>query len=196
MADAYEQVTIESRSEWRDWLAANHDRLPGVRLVTFKKASGRPHVPIDDVVEEALCFGWIDSKGRRLDDERFELLLTPRRPTSRWSRVNKERIDRLADAGAMAPAGDAAVEAAKASGAWEALDDIENLVEPDDLRRALDGDPDARGHWDGFPPSARKAILAWVTSAKRPETRARRVRATVEEAAAGRRANQSPGRPG
>ncbi|MGH9118542.1 MAG: YdeI/OmpD-associated family protein, partial [Acidimicrobiales bacterium] len=193
MPEAYEQLIIRSRSEWRAWLADNHDRSPGIWVVTYKKAGDGPHVPYAEVVEEALCFGWIDGRGRRLDDQRTRLLVTPRRPASGWSRVNKERIARLLAAGAMTPAGIVVVEAAKASGTWVAFDDIENLVEPDDLRRALDADPVARGNWEGFPPSARKAILVWVTSAKRPDTRARRVRETVEEAAAGRRANQAPG---
>ena len=193
MSDAYEQVTIRSRAEWRAWLAEHHATAPGIWLVTYKKGRG-PHVPYDEVVEEALAHGWIDGKGRRLDDDRFRLLLTPRRPASKWSRVNKERIERLTEAGLMTPAGAAVVEAAKASGTWTALDLVEELHEPDDLRAAIDAEAGARRHWDAFPRSARRAILEWIGDARRPETRARRVTETATLAAQGVRANQWPRR--
>jgi uncharacterized protein YdeI (YjbR/CyaY-like superfamily) len=143
-------------------------------------------------VEEALCFGWIDSKGRRLDERRTMLLMTPRKPGSGWSRPNKERLERLFAAGVMEPAGIAVVEAAKADGSWTALDDIESLVEPDDLRAALDTAPAARTSWDGFPRSVKRATLEWIAGAKRPQTRAKRVEETVRLAARGERANQWP----
>jgi uncharacterized protein YdeI (YjbR/CyaY-like superfamily) len=114
----YEQVHAETRAEWRRWLAENHAGAPGVWLVSWKKATGRPAVGYDAAVEEALCFGWIDSMERRIDDERFRLLFTPRRPRSRWSASNVERVERLLAAGLMEPAGIAAVEDAKARGAW------------------------------------------------------------------------------
>lgn len=122
---------------------------------------------------------------------RSALLMTPRTLRSRWSRANKERVARLTEAGLMAPAGLAAVEErARESGAWTALDAVEDLVEPDDLRAALAADPAALGIWNGFPRSARRGILEWILDAKRPETREKRIRVTVEDAAAGRRANQ------
>ncbi len=190
MSDAYAQVAVDSRDAWRAWLAEQHAGSPGVWLVTWKKGSGGPHVPYGDVVEEALCFGWVDSLPRKLDAERSQLLVTPRKRGSRWSKANKERVERLVAAGRMAPAGLAAVAAAKADGTWTALDAVEALVEPGDLRAALDAEPEARRRWDGFPPSARRGILEWVLAAKRPETRARRVRETAEQAARGVRANQ------
>lgn len=190
MSDRYDAVEVSSRAEWRAWLEANHATAPGIWLTTFKKADAARHLPYGEVVEEALCFGWVDSKPRSLDEQRSQLLITPRKPTSRWSKANKERIERLTAAGLMAPAGLAAVEAAKARGTWEALDDVERLVEPDDLRTALDAIPDARRHWDAFPPSARRGILEWITGAKRPETRARRVAETASSAAENIRANQ------
>ena len=159
MSDSYAQVTVRSRGEWRSWLEEHHAESPGIWLVAFKKASGGPHVSYDELVEEALCFGWVDSLPRKLDDERSQLLMTPRRPRSGWSRSNKLRVERLSAAGLMAPAGLAAIETAKANGAWEALDAVENLSEPDDLRAALDADAAARRHWDAFPPSARRGIL-------------------------------------
>lgn len=152
-------MEITSRAEWRAWLAEHHATSAGVWLVTYKKAAGDRHVTYDDTVEEAIAHGWVDSQARRLDEERSQLLMTPRRPRSGWSRSNKLRVERLSAAGLMAPAGLAAIETAKANGAWEALDAVENLSEPDDLRAALDADAAARRHWDAFPPSARRGIL-------------------------------------
>ena len=192
MSDAYERVEVTSREAWREWLAANHAGSPGIWLVTYKKAEGDRYVPYDATVEEALCFGWIDSKSRGLDERRSMLLMTPRKRGSGWSRPNKERLERLFAAGQMQPAGIAMVEAAKADGSWTALDDIENLVEPDDLRAALDATPAARGHWDAFPRSTKRATLEWISLAKRPQTRAKRIEETATLAARGERANQWP----
>lgn len=190
MSDSYEQVEVASRAQWRAWLFDHHASAPGVWLVTFKKATGERHLPYDDVVEEALCFGWVDSKGRLLDDARSQLLVTPRKPGSNWSRKNKQRVERLLADGLMASAGLAAVEGARADGSWTALDDVEDLLEPDDLRAALDGDPQARRRWDGFPPSTRRGILEWIGNAKRDETRAKRIGETASLAAQSIRANQ------
>ena len=191
MPREYEQVEVESPEQWRGWLAEHHDSAPGAWLVTFKKqAASQRHVPYADVVEEALCFGWVDSLGRTLDEHRSQLLMTPRKPASNCSRPNKQRIERLTAAGLMAPAGLAAVEAAKASGTWTALDAVEDLIEPADLRAALDADAGARREWDAFPRSVKRGILEWILNAKRPETRARRVTETAESAAQGIRANQ------
>lgn len=190
MSDRYEQVQVESRAELRRWLAANHRSSPGIWLVTFKKADPERYVPYDDIVEEALCVGWVDSLPRKLDDRRSQLLLTPRKPGSNWSRVNKERVERLIAAKRMTAPGRAVVDAAKADGSWAALDAVENLTEPDDLRVALDANPDARRHWDAFPRSTKRGILEWIGNAKRPETRANRVTETAELAAQNIRANQ------
>ena len=189
-AEGYELVHAETRTEWRRWLAANHASSPGVWLVSWRTATGKPAVGYAQSVEEALCVGWIDSLNRTIDDERTQQLFTPRRPGSRWSRSNKERVERLLADGLIEPAGLAAIEAAKASGAWTALDEVENLVVPDDLAAALAAHPAAAEHWEAFPPSVRRAILVWILDAKRPETRARRIAETASEAAAGRRANQ------
>jgi uncharacterized protein YdeI (YjbR/CyaY-like superfamily) len=186
----YELVFVESRAQWREWLAECHHASPGVWVVTWKTATVRPSVPMSDIAEEAVCFGWVDSRPARLDDERSRILVTPRKAKSSWSRINKERAARLIDQGMMMPAGRAAIDAAKANGAWNALDDVENLVEPDDLRDALDAVPDARRYWNAFPRSTRRAILEWIASAKRSTTRAERVARTVRDAAANVRANQ------
>ena len=183
----YERVHLETREDWRRWLGANHASSPGVWLVSWKKATGKPAVAYEAAVEEALCFGWIDSTVHSLGEDRGEQLFTPRRPGSRWSRSNKERVERLLAAGMMEPAGLAAVDAAKESGAWAALDDAENLVVPDDLAKALSKLPGAEEGWDGYPPSVRRGTLGWITEAKRPETRARRIAETASAAASGRR---------
>jgi uncharacterized protein YdeI (YjbR/CyaY-like superfamily) len=171
------------RAAWRAWLIDNHATSSGVYLVSWRRGSGRSSVPYAEAVEEALCVGWIDSVGRNLDAERAIQRFSPRRPGSGWARSNKERVARLSAAGLMLPAGLAVVERAKASGAWTMLDDVENLVVPDDLALALEGEPPARVHWDAFSPTARRMILHWIAQAKRPETRARRVAATAERAA-------------
>jgi uncharacterized protein YdeI (YjbR/CyaY-like superfamily) len=168
----------------------HHATSRGVWLITAKRGSGRSTIPYEAVVEEALCFGWIDSLPRSLDDERSMRLLTPRKPTSNWSRVNKQRVEKLIAEGRMTPAGRHAVDAAKASGRWQALDAVEALTVPPDLAHALLADPAAAASWEAFPRSAKRAILEWIAAAKRPETRAGRVATTVSEAAAGRRANQ------
>jgi uncharacterized protein YdeI (YjbR/CyaY-like superfamily) len=181
-------VYAADRAAWRAWLEANAGTSRGIWLVYDKGPSRR--LSYADIVEEALCFGWVDGQGRPLDDRQAMLRLTPRSPRSGWSRVNKQRVERLTAAGLMTPAGLAAVEVARERGTWTALDEVEDGVEPDDLRAALDAVPAARREWDAFPRSARRAILEWVGSAKRPATRAQRVATVVGEASEGRRANQ------
>jgi len=193
MSEAYAQVEVTSAGQLRDWLDAHHQTSPGIWLVTWKKRSAPDkHVTYEEIVREALCFGWIDSKGRALDGERSQLLLTPRKPRSNWSRPNKLRVAELTAAGRMRPAGLAMVELAQQSGTWTALDDVEDLLEPEDLRSALDAQPAARRHWDAFPRSARRGILEWIGAGKRPVTREKRVRETVALAADNIRANQWP----
>ncbi|MGN6607487.1 MAG: YdeI/OmpD-associated family protein [Jatrophihabitans sp.] len=184
------EVTVESRAEWRGWLLDHHASSPGVWLSRWKKDSGRPHVPYDDVVEEALCFGWVDSQPRSVDVLRSLLRVSPRSPRSSWSAVNKARVERLIAAGLMHASGLAVVEAAKASGTWAALDQVEQLVEPPDLATRLDADPDARREWDAFPRSTRRAILEWLSTARTEATRTKRLERIVVDAHVGVRANQ------
>jgi uncharacterized protein YdeI (YjbR/CyaY-like superfamily) len=185
----HEHVHLETRAEWRAWLAANHAEAPGVWLVSWKRATGRPVVGYDACVEEALCFGWIDGLTHSLGDGRRAILVTPRRKGSAWARSNKDRVDRLISEGRMTDAGLAVIDRAMADGSWSALDAAESLTEPHELSAALDANPEARPQWDAFPKSPKRALIYWVTSAKRPETRARRVALIVSEAAEGRRAN-------
>lgn len=188
-------VQCESRAEWRAWLEANHATAASAWLVTWRAGSGHPVLGYEDAVEEALCFGWVDSRGGRVDDARTRLYFAPRRPQSGWARTNKARVERLIAAGRMAPAGLAAIERSKANGTWTMLDDVEDLVVPDDLRAALDAAAPAGEHWAEFPPSARRAILEWIRQARRPETRAARIAETASRAARNERANERRPRP-
>ena len=192
MRDDYEQVKVTSAAELRKWLEANYATSPGIWLVSYKKAAGDKYLAYEDIVREALCWGWIDSKARSLDEARSQLLLTPRKPGSKWSRPNKIRVAELEATGRMAAPGRAVVEAAKASGTWTALDDVENLVEPAELKEALDARPEARRNWDAFPRSTRRATLEWIAAAKRPATREKRIGEAVELAAQNLRAQQWP----
>jgi len=179
-----------TRAEWRAWLEQNHTRTDGIWLISYKQATKKPRVTYDESVEAALCFGWIDSKGNKLDDERSMLWFAPRKPRTGWSRPNKERIERLLAAGLMAPAGLAKVEAAKQDGSWTALDAIENLEVPPDLEAALAAYPSARAHFDAFPRSVKRGILEWIAQAKTAPTRAKRIDETARLAEENKRANQ------
>ena len=188
--DDAERVEPTSLAEWTAWLEAHHDRDEGVWLVTSKKATGRQALTYEEAVVEALRVGWIDSVRRRVDDERSRLWFTRRRPGSRWAGTNKARVAALEAEGRMHPAGAAAVAASRADGTWTALDDVEALVLPDDLLSAFARHPGSRERWDQFPPSARRAILDWISQAKRAPTRERRVEETAAAAARGERANE------
>jgi uncharacterized protein YdeI (YjbR/CyaY-like superfamily) len=179
----------ETGEAWRSWLAEHHASVDGVWLARWTKASGQEPVTYQAIVEEALCFGWIDGLVNTLADGRQAHLLTPRRAGSGWSRSNKERVERLIADDRMAEAGLAAIRAAQADGSWSMQDAAEALIEPAELASALDTNLQARRQWDAFPRSPRRALIWWVMSAKRPETRARRVAHIVDEAAHGRRAN-------
>lgn len=189
-----ESVQIETRAEWRAWLAANQQRTEGVWLVTFKKASGRPHLSYAEAVEEALCFGWIDSKPGKVDGERSKLWMSPRKLKSAWSRVNKERVARLLDSGLMTDAGLRKIEAAKLDGSWSALDAVEALEIPADLTAAL-AQQNGTANFEAFPPSAKRAILDWIRQAKTASTREKRIDETARLAAINERANQWKPRP-
>lgn len=192
--DTYRRVPVRSAAEWRAWLELNHHQRESIWLVVWKKGKG-PHVPMSEIVDEALCFGWIDSLPRKLDDARSMVLLSPRKPGSAWSAVNKAKIARLQADGRMAGPGIAAVERAKADGSWVFLEDVDALIPPGDLLAALaDGAPEARQRWDGFSRSSRRGILEWIRQARRPETRARRIAETVRLAAMGLKANHPEAR--
>lgn len=159
---------------------------PGIWLVTFKRAAGDRYLDYDATVEEALCFGWIDSKPGKVDELRTKLLFTPRKPRSPWSALNKRRVAKLIEDGLMTPAGMARVEAAKANGDWAIYDNVETLAVPDDLETALATTQGAKPAFDALSESRRKQLLWWVESAKRPETRADRIATLAAEVAEGR----------
>lgn len=183
-----DQIEVRSRGELRQWLTENHHRADSIWLVTWKKHTPH-HVSWNDVVDEALCFGWIDSQPRKLDRDRSMIRLSPRKVGSGWSGVNKVRIDRLIASGAMAAPGLAKVEQAKRDGSWSALDGASALVMPDDLLAAFELYPGAWAQFERFPRSSRRAILEWIAAAKRADTRARRLDETARLAQTGQRAN-------
>lgn len=180
--DGRRYAHAETRAALRRWLGTHQDDGAGAWLVSWKKATGRPAVPYNDLVEELLCVGWVDSTAGTLDDERGMLWCAPRKKGSGWSRPNKERVARLEAAGLLLPRGVAVIETARADGSWAKLDEVEAGIEPDDLRAALDADPLARQHWDAFPRSVKRGLLELVAQAKKPETRARRIATIVADA--------------
>jgi uncharacterized protein YdeI (YjbR/CyaY-like superfamily) len=167
------RVRPKSRSAWRAWLEKNHAASTGVWLVYAKKHTGLPSLTYDDAVEEALCFGWIDSKINPIDDAFYMQVFTPRKRASAWSPSNKIRVERLLAAGLMTAAGLAAIKAAKDSGKWEENKHVEELTIPPDLEKAIRANPDASRNWWSYSASRRKSVLYRLAGAKRPETRAR-----------------------
>jgi uncharacterized protein YdeI (YjbR/CyaY-like superfamily) len=165
----------ESRTMWRRWLAENGNRPEGLWVVYRKKASELEGPLYDDLVEEALCFGWIDSQVRRLDDERRIQWFSPRRKGGLWSTLNKERVDRLTRLGLMAPAGQKVIDEAVADGSWSQADDVDALIIPSDLEVALDAVPAARDTYESLADSVKRQHLWWIQSAKRASTRSARI---------------------
>lgn len=183
MGDGPDHITPTSPEDFRSWLDQHHDTAPAVWVTYYKAHTGRAHLTWSEAVDEALCYGWIDSRIDSIDEDRYEQYFTRRKQDSPWSKVNKDKIDRLELAGRIRPAGRTAIDAAKQNGAWNRLDDAEALIIPDDLADALT--PSGRTHFDQLAPSRRRNILQWITLAKRPETRHRRIDATARAAADG-----------
>jgi uncharacterized protein YdeI (YjbR/CyaY-like superfamily) len=185
-----EEVFIEYRTQWRTWLMDNHLKSKGVWVVFNKKTSGKPHLSYDEIVEEALCFGWIDSKPGTVNGERSKLYCSPRNPKSNWSALNKTRVQALEKANLIMPEGARLIDLAKATGTWDALNDVENLVIPPDLQQALDAIPASNDFFTAFPKSVKRGILEWILNAKTNETRQKRINETATLAAQNIRANQ------
>ena len=175
----YPNIEARDRAAWRAWLRHHHATSSGVWLVYYKKGSGVPSVTYAEAVEEALCFGWIDSKIHAVDSLRYRQIFTPRKPGSTWSNLNKRRIAALIRGKRMTAAGMAKITAARKDGSWKSLDEVEDLRMPAELTRALAANTRARRYFEEFSDSARKLIIRWITQAKRPETRLRRVHETV-----------------
>ena len=176
---------------WRAYLAAHHDRLDNTWLILYKKGTDTPSLTYEEARAEALCYGWIDSKPNKRDGDSYYLFFARRNPNSNWSKVNKQIIEALESAGKLAEPGREMVRLAKQTGTWSALNDVDNLVVPQDLAAALNqADGPARENWEAFPPSVRRGILEWIFTAVRPGTRRKRIEETASMAARNKRANQ------
>jgi uncharacterized protein YdeI (YjbR/CyaY-like superfamily) len=186
--DDHPKIYFASAAEWEQWLEDNHASARGVWIKMAKKDAGIDSVRYPEVLDPALCFGWIDGRREALDDRYFLQRFTPRRPRSRWSRINREKVERLIAEGRMRPAGLAEVERAKADGRWDAAYEPQsNSTVPDDLRRELDARPRAKAAFSELNRQNRFAILYQLHDAKKPETRARRLAQFVAKLEAGER---------
>jgi uncharacterized protein YdeI (YjbR/CyaY-like superfamily) len=176
MAEAEKQIHFTSRDDWRSWLEENHATEKEIWLIHYKKHTGKPTISYEEAVEEALCFGWIDGVLRRLDDDRYILRYSPRKNKSIWAESNKERAERMIKQGRMTEAGLAKIREAKKNGEWYKV--ISTKIPPD-LKEALAGNSKALKNFESLAPSRQKQLVWWVTSAKRDETRQRRIKETV-----------------
>jgi len=179
---------FENRAEWRRWLKRHHDKKTEIWLIHYRKNSGKPGVRHEEAVEEALCFGWIDGQLRKVDDEKFKLRYSPRRPKSPWSRINREKAERMIRSGKMVAAGLARIEEAKKSGLWQRA--YTNKVRermPSDLKSALLKNGEAWDNFRKFANTYRNMYIGWVVSAKTKETRKKRIDKVVEQASANKK---------
>lgn len=190
LKDGIPTFYAKDKASWRQWLAENHGKEKNVWLIIYRKESGVPSIYYDQAVDEALCFGWIDSKPNKRDEQSFYQFFSKRNPKSNWSKVNKLKVEKLVNEGLMTEAGLAVIEIAKKNGAWNALDAVEEMIIPADLQAALDALPQAKTHFEAFPRSAKKGILEWISNAKQVETRQKRITETVTLAEKNERANQ------
>jgi uncharacterized protein YdeI (YjbR/CyaY-like superfamily) len=179
-----------NRNQWRGWLEENHQSEKSVWLIIYRKESSMPSITYPEAVDEALCFGWIDSKPNKRDEHSFYQYFAKRNPKSNWSKVNKEKVAVLMAQNKIHPSGLEMIEIAKRNGTWNALDSVDNIEVPDDLQEAFDQNILAKNYWSDFPRSAKRAILEWILNAKKPETRLRRIAETVEKASKNIRATQ------
>jgi uncharacterized protein YdeI (YjbR/CyaY-like superfamily) len=184
-ADNAPIITVRSRAELRDWLSAHHADPGPVWLAAYRKHHPNYMSP-EDGTEELLCWGWINSTPRALDDDRSMILIAPRNPTSAWSAVNKTLVDKARATGAMTPAGEAKIAIAVANGMWDFLNDVDALIDPPDLTKALAATGTA-AFWSAQPRSIRRGTLEWIKTAKSAETRAKRIRDVTDSAAEGLR---------
>ncbi|MEM8585909.1 MAG: YdeI/OmpD-associated family protein [Bacteroidota bacterium] len=188
------KVFIESTIELRNWLASNHTSSESVWLVKWKKDSGKLYFGYDDMVDELICFGWVDSLPRKLNEQQTMIRISPRNPKSNWSKVNKDRVERLLRTGRMHESGMAMVKTAKENGAWDFLNDVEQLILPPDLESAFGLNERAKYYYERFPNSSKRGILEWIKNAKKDSTRNKRIAETVSKAAMNIKANHPKGR--
>lgn len=189
LKDGIKTNYAKTQKDWRKWLEKNHQSEKSVWLIIYKKDSAKPSVYYPEAVDEAICFGWIDSKPNKRDNESYYQFFAKRNPKSNWSKVNKEKVARLLKEKLIASAGLEAIETAKQNGTWTALDELEALTIPEDLQKLFSKNKIAAKHWDGFPRSSKRGILEWILNAKRPETRQKRIDETVKLAEKNIKAN-------
>lgn len=180
-AEEIESYCPSDQQEWRNWLQKNHIEQQSVWLILYKTNSTKFNLSWSDAVDEALCFGWIDSTRRPIDEEKFIQFYSRRKPKSNWSRINKEKIERLKAEGKMTKAGINSIQVAKENGSWTFLDDIEDLVIPPDLAAELSAHSVANEFYQNLSNSIKKQILYWLASAKKEETRSKRLQIIVSE---------------
>lgn len=179
-----------SRAEWRKWLEENHDSEQSVWLVQYKKKANVPTISWSESVDEALCFGWIDSIRKTIDQEKFMQFFSRRKVKSTWSKINKEKVVQLIAQNLMSEAGHISIELAKQNGSWTILDEVEELSIPLDLELAFKTKPGSADYFSTLSKSVKKAILQWLMFAKRAPTRAKRVKEIAELASKGLKPNQ------
>jgi uncharacterized protein YdeI (YjbR/CyaY-like superfamily) len=179
-----------NKQEWRNWLEQNHKAKAAVWLVLHKKESNTKNLNWSEAVDEALCYGWIDSVKKAIDSKTYKQYFGKRQPNSTWSKVNKKKVEALIDAGLMTESGLKSIEIAKQNGSWSILDSVENTEIPADLDTILKRNPEARAYFLGLSKSVKKAILQWLVLAKRPETRQKRIDEIAENALEKRRPKQ------
>lgn len=172
----------KSKTDWRTWLEKNHESEHSIWLVYFRMSTKKPSISWSEAVDEALCFGWIDSTKKTIDEERYMQYFSKRKPNSMWSKVNKEKVDTLIQNNLMKKAGFESLEIAKQNGSWTILDDVEALVVPHDLEDALTRNTTAIEYFESLSKSSKKLLLHWIISAKRTETRQKRILEIVESA--------------
>lgn len=175
-----EEFYPTSRAHWRKWLQKNHAKKQSVWLICYKIKSGKPSISWSDAVEEALCFGWIDSTRRPIDEERFMQFFTQRKASSTWSKVNKEKIERLIADGSMSNAGLKIIELAKQNGSWSVLDEVEADVIPKGLEKAFRSRKGSKQFFMSLSKSVRKQMLQWIVLAKQQETKQKRINEIAE----------------
>ena len=175
---------------WRSWLVINHSTQHAVWLVMYSKKSGRKSITWSEAVDVALCYGWIDSKKIKIDEETSHQFFSRRKPKSTWSRINKDKVTKLIREGLMTPAGLEVIETAKQNGSWSLLDSVEDLVVPEDLQAALATEDHAKDFFQSLSKSVKKAMLQWLVLARRPETRQQRILQIAALAADGKKPKQ------
>ena len=180
----------KNKKAWRTWLEKNHEKKDAVWVIMYKKNSGKPSITWSEGVDEALCFGWIDSKAQSIDEESFRQFYSKRKPKSVWSRINKEKIKQLIADDLMMPAGYASIEIAKQNGSWTSLDHVEDMIIPKDLEKEFRKYKGSKTFFTGLSKSVKKMMLHWIAAAKKPETRQKRITEIAEHA--GRKTKPKP----